>query len=661
MTEMEPNKEKKETEFLLLQSLLEKKELNLQTRDYGYTLLKNAVENGKVDVVRLLSTQQTFKFVDERPSLLQIAVESGNLEIVSLLLLDPRLNTPRLNTVPYHTDILVTPCINNDMDLLQLLLSDSRFNPDDSQCFREACARGRTAIVKLLVKDKRLTLFGVDSSRIMSMQQWNNYNNHQRGINAVFEKGYYDLVQFFLEDSRFQLSSGLLSTACKSTSVNVVRCVLQDRRVQTPKDWSCILREVCTSNLFDILEILLQDSRVTVDPSLPEVAVCWSSEKVLQLLLKDSRICSSDRLYYEKAVTRAVIMRRVEHLKLLLLDKRFESSFFNQQLIRACVNGSLEIVQVLLNDPRIDPSVSNQQPLLSACVSGRLNLVLLLLKDKRVDPSLFPTQTLFSAFHYTDILKVVLEDKRMTSSSSLPQLQSLVVEVITNGPSESALLLLKKYPASDHLYEEFLRTACSKNSLVVAQFLLQKCRPSTLLLESACAKGNKEMVDLLLEKSLIDSSLNQKLLKLVIQHSEHSDEILPVLLKNKQIDPSVHNQFALQLAFKKENSFIPIVSCLFQDARVLPSFSLLEKYFNTTGPLHDQFLQLLLPFKFLCLDFTKHFTCLSLDQLQQVDHYRRAHHDKTEALLHCLCNIRDLVSLVEEYTPCVVLDDGQEK
>ncbi len=49
--------------------------------------------------------------------------------------------------------------------------------------------------------------------------------------------------------------------------------------------------------------------------------------------------------------------------------------------------GHIEVVERLLQDPRVDPSVDDNDALVSACENGHSEVALRLLQDGRVDPS----------------------------------------------------------------------------------------------------------------------------------------------------------------------------------------------------------------------------------------------------------------------------------
>jgi hypothetical protein len=71
-------------------------------------------------------------------------------------------------------------------------------------------------------------------------------------------------------------------------------------------------------------------------------------------------------------------------VEMLLQDSRVDpSAEDNQALIAACEGRNVEVVKLLLGDPRVDPS----DAIRFAIADGHLEVVKLLLADSRVDPN----------------------------------------------------------------------------------------------------------------------------------------------------------------------------------------------------------------------------------------------------------------------------------
>ncbi len=61
------------------------------------------------------------------------------------------------------------------------------------------------------------------------------------------------------------------------------------------------------------------------------------------------------------------------------------SANHNQAICEASVEGHLDVVERLLQDPRVDPSANNNQAFCEASAEGHLDAVERLLQDPRVD------------------------------------------------------------------------------------------------------------------------------------------------------------------------------------------------------------------------------------------------------------------------------------
>jgi hypothetical protein len=81
----------------------------------------------------------------------------------------------------------------------------------------------------------------------------------------------------------------------------------------------------------------------------------------------------------------------------------------------ASVNGHLELVRLLLEDSRVDPSSIANAPIRYASENGHVDVVRLLLTDPRVDPSAEDNYAIRFASHYghVDVVRLLLEDSRV--------------------------------------------------------------------------------------------------------------------------------------------------------------------------------------------------------------------------------------------------------
>lgn len=90
---------------------------------------------------------------------------------------------------------------------------------------------------------------------------------------------------------------------------------------------------------------------------------------------------------HEWLLKAAVRHRKVDIIRLLLEDSRIDPSIDDNSLIvDASTAESPEIVDLLLKDPSVDPSVNDNRPVRLATFYGNWKVVDRLLKDKRVVP-----------------------------------------------------------------------------------------------------------------------------------------------------------------------------------------------------------------------------------------------------------------------------------
>jgi ankyrin repeat protein len=231
------------------------------------------------------------------------------------------------------------------------------------------------------------------------------------------------------------------------------------------------------------------------------------------------------------ALLKASSEGKVQVVEQLLKNGNVDPSLNVQKPLRmACKNGHAQVVRLLLQDNRVDPSVDFQSPLVIACRFGRDQVVAELLKDNRVDPTIRKNKLLIEVCKkgYIEILKMFVSDplKRMNPSA------------------------LNHYA---------LWQACQMKRLDLMKFLLDDPRinpcfrrmNSCLLrkqniLQFACSEGFTDGVKFLLLDPRIDpSSHHNQALEEV--RTSHGSDIRDLLLH----DPIVRNKFKKMFLFDK--------------------------------------------------------------------------------------------------------------
>lgn len=106
----------------------------------------------------------------------------------------------------------------------------------------------------------------------------------------------------------------------------------------------------------------------------------------------------------------------VEIVKLLLEDPRVDPSIdHNTPIEYASYSGHSEVVKLLLSDPRVDPSDRDNFIISHTCKRGHLEVIKLLLEDPRVDPSDRDNSPIEAGVirGYYEIVKLLIEDPRV--------------------------------------------------------------------------------------------------------------------------------------------------------------------------------------------------------------------------------------------------------
>lgn len=112
----------------------------------------------------------------------------------------------------------------------------------------------------------------------------------------------------------------------------------------------------------------------------------------------------------------ACVKGYVNILKILLDDERFNpSESHNLALRKACEGGHIHCIEVLLKDTRVDPSACHNDALISACECGQYEVVSILLKESRVNPCDLDNAAIGTAIIRNDVnmVKLLLNDDRV--------------------------------------------------------------------------------------------------------------------------------------------------------------------------------------------------------------------------------------------------------
>lgn len=174
------------------------------------------------------------------------------------------------------------------------------------------------------------------------------------------------------------------------------------------------------SNLLDIdalrteIQYLANDVRILEEKAKAEFTqedfkMAFNNPGLVHLLLANPRINPNDKDLWMKAIEKG----QTEVVRLLL--PRISPAAGNNAIKVASLMGHTEIVRMLLADPRLDPSVSENYAFTRACTHGHTEVVRLLLADSRVDPAVDGNDAIGQACRHgrTEVVRLLLADSRV--------------------------------------------------------------------------------------------------------------------------------------------------------------------------------------------------------------------------------------------------------
>lgn len=181
--------------------------------------------------------------------------------------------------------------------------------------------------------------------------------------------------------------------------------------------------ECCRQGLHKQIKLLLKESdsrnanrsiKMTDFSSYGETIISIVCERgyidIVNLVLEDPRFDIYIR--DSDAIRCASAFGHYNIVKLLLCDKRFDPCYDDDGALRCAINsGYLNITRLLLSDERVDPGDFIEL----AAANGHIDIVKFLLDDPRVDPSENENKAIRNAFKngHKDIIELLLKDKRV--------------------------------------------------------------------------------------------------------------------------------------------------------------------------------------------------------------------------------------------------------
>lgn len=239
-------------------------------------------------------------------------------------------------------------------------------------------------------------------SLILYMRRINTYLD--RTIEYIWSKYRYINVSAYYTIWEYKAFSknDIFIDACIGSNIGLVKLLLADREVAPNLHDGRAIEIACSKKDPNLLKILLDDGRC--NPT-------RANNFAITLALRD---LVHDRYNVQR------VSDYIETLRLMLQDRRIDPIRNNSSLIaEACVSGIIELVRILL-EYGIDPGEYSSMAIRHAAkVQDNHEIISLLLQDERVDPTEYNNEALENAVMYGGILNVraLLSDSRVVTNT----------------------------------------------------------------------------------------------------------------------------------------------------------------------------------------------------------------------------------------------------
>jgi ankyrin repeat protein len=224
--------------------------------------LQEASRSGHTNIVKMfLDESKTDIRID--PSLrnnyaFRWACENGHIEVVRMLLTDERVDPTDFNNYA----IRLASCFGHT-EVVRTLLTDERVDPttNNNHAIRSASARGHTDVVRLLLQWS----YETEENRRWGVDPTAGYNE---AILLASQNGYIEVVRLLIADPRVgptAKTNYAILAACEFGRTEVVRLLLADPQVDPTANNNYAIRFASQNGHTEVVRLLLQYPQV--DPT----------------------------------------------------------------------------------------------------------------------------------------------------------------------------------------------------------------------------------------------------------------------------------------------------------------------------------------------------------------------------------------------------------
>jgi ankyrin repeat protein len=468
-----------------------------------------------------------------------------------------------IETNDIRSAVLVVSVRFSRAAIVRAILADNRANGvewnSQQQCALEhACTNGHLEIATLLAC--------ADGTQVSSM------------VNQSLALRYYCLAgdleraqEILAEDSQDVDIGAALLDACRNGHCDIVALLIADARFDSSTDGDEGFRVACGNHHAEVVSLQLS---IPVDYLMMdglELAATAAHCDVVAVLVQDPRVNPGlDKSFALEKYCHAGDTTRVTEL---LDDPELDGGLPGAILAAASGNGRTAIVQPLLTDSRVDPSVDEIVAIRLASARGHDSVVELLLADPRVDPAAKNNHAIqfASSNGHEGVVKLLLADPRVDPAADG---NYAIRNASSNGRVSAAKLLLadpRVDPAADGNYA--IRYASSNGHEGVVKLLLAAPRvdpaaDGNYAIFFASYHGRASVVKLLLADPRVDPAVDSNWAIRDASGNGHVS-VVKLLLADPRVDPAADSNWAIRNASSKGHA--SVVELLLADLRVDPA------------------------------------------------------------------------------------------
>ena len=361
---------------------------------------------------------------------------------------------------------------------------------------------------------------------------------------------------------KYPLEEYALGKAVKYGNVDIVKLLLEDERSNPTLDY---IIEAIKKEYIEILKLLLANGRV--DPGETDNQAIFTAcslgyREVTIILLNDDRVDPSD--------TREDIFGYliVENHSISQPEKiRYGR---NPKLRVSSEDERLAILEILLADARVDPSIDDGSALIYALDVKYFKIFNRLLADKRINPNLLGSELLDSAINSgnVEIVKTLIIEYNMDPSDPdiiITAMKSKNLDIFITLLEDRRVNLIN---INNEIVENLHRTSVEIAKVILSNPNIDPSFGDNIALIGAVKNNNVEIIKLLLTDERIDPSYPNNELIILAAMNPQNGTIFDMLMKDNRVDPSARNNLALTKAIVT-HGYNPNVLKLVEDPRVM--------------------------------------------------------------------------------------------